>query len=558
METRAILAFILSMLVFVGWNYIIAPPPGQDTVEYRSNLNETQGRAPTSPPAGKTGKMEIPSIPKPSSPEPLFLAQPSDLGVKSPFDSSAQTGKVAKDITVTLKNSKLVFTTAGAGIKSFLSFKYTNQKGGPLELIQTSEENIPSPQISLDDKNLTVFAGRSIYEASAEELVLTEFNPTGKLTFSLKDPSGLEVVKEYSFRFDSYKIDCAVSMRYGSHPLRSLRFTWNDGISSGKDEKDFYAYEGPTTLVGLEREEDSDDDIAEEGPVRHIGDLKWTAYQNKYFAVAMIPMEKNVAARIERGRNNIATIGLEYGLDSFPFQKEFSIYLGPKEMDQLESLKDFSLDRLIDYGWFGNKVGFLVKPLFHFLQYFYSLTGNYGWSIIFLTMIIKIVFFPLSYKSFKSMKNMQKLQPEIKILQERYKDDKQMLSKEMMRIYRENKVNPLGGCLPMVLQIPVFISLYHVLLISIELRNAPFIMWIMDLSEKDPYYVTPVLMGASMFLQQKMTPSVGDPAQQKIMMLLPIVFTFLFLNFPSGLVIYWLVNNVLTIGQQYYIINYSK
>ena len=153
---------------------------------------------------------------------------------------------------------------------------------------------------------------------------------------------------------------------------------------------------------------------------------------------------------------------------------------------------------------------------------------------------------------------MQKIQPELKILQERYKDDRQMMSQEMMRLYREHKVNPLGGCLPMLLQIPVFISLYHVLLISIELRNAPFAGWIMDLSEKDPYYVTPILMGASMFLQQKMTPAVGDPAQQKVMMILPVVFTFLFLNFPSGLVIYWLVNNILTIAQQYYVTRYAK
>jgi YidC/Oxa1 family membrane protein insertase len=151
------------------------------------------------------------------------------------------------------------------------------------------------------------------------------------------------------------------------------------------------------------------------------------------------------------------------------------------------------------------------------------------------------------------MKGMQKVQPYIKIIQERYKDDKAQLNKEMMRIYKEHKINPLGGCLPMILQIPVFIALYNVLLVSIDLRGAPFIFWIQDLSEKDPYFITPILMGASMLAQQKMSPSMGDPMQAKIMMFLPVVFTFMFLNFPAGLVIYWLVNNILSIAQQYYI-----
>jgi YidC/Oxa1 family membrane protein insertase len=191
------------------------------------------------------------------------------------------------------------------------------------------------------------------------------------------------------------------------------------------------------------------------------------------------------------------------------------------------------------------------------LRFIYSYTHNYGVAIILITVLIKIIFFPLSQKSFRSMNEMKKVQPYIKIIQERYKDDKAMLNQEMMKVYKEHKVNPLGGCMPMLLQVPVFIALYNALLVSIELRGAPFMLWIQDLSEKDPYYVTPILMGASMFVQQKMTPTMGDPLQAKMMQFLPLIFTFMFLNFPVGLVIYWLVNNVLTIAQQYYMNHYA-
>jgi YidC/Oxa1 family membrane protein insertase len=557
MEVRAIVAFVLSLLVFAGWNFFIESRHGKGIVKAPSQLERIQVSPTESVSPEKAGESGIPSVPVPARVAGLSSDdQTSKEKAAKPFDTSLLPAKAAKDVTVTLKNDTIIFTTAGAGIKSFLLSRYKDLKGKPLELIPSPEGNIASPQVILDDKNLALFVGRSIYDASTDNLNLSETNPTGTLAFSLKDPSGLEIIKEYSFAYNSYKIDCTIKMNYGNEPLKTLKVSWNNGIESGRIGKDSYTYEGPTTLVGFDRETDAKN--LEEGPVRHGGDLKWTAYQNKYFAVALIPLEKNVTAVIEKGRNGVATVGLEYGMDTFPFEKKFSFFLGPKESEQLDQLKKISLSHLIDYGWFGNFFAFLVRPLFNFLQFFYHQTGNYGWSIIILTVVIKVLFFPLSQKSFKSMKNMQKIQPEIKILQERYKDDRQMLSKELMRVYRENKVNPMGGCLPMILQIPVFIALYQVLLVSIELRNAPFIFWLHDLSEKDPYYVTPIIMGASMFLQQRMSPAVGDPTQQKMMMILPLVFTFLFLNFPSGLVIYWLVNNILTVTQQYYINTYSK
>jgi YidC/Oxa1 family membrane protein insertase len=187
------------------------------------------------------------------------------------------------------------------------------------------------------------------------------------------------------------------------------------------------------------------------------------------------------------------------------------------------------------------------------LKFFHGYLGNWGFAIILLTVCIKALFWPLTQKSYSSMKAMQKLQPKMAKLREKYANDKQRLNTEMMTLYKENRVNPFGGCLPILIQIPVFFALYQVLLRSIELRHAPFMWWITDLSAKDPYYVTPLIMGVTMFLQQKMTPTTMDPMQARLMMMMPVVFTFLFLNFPSGLVIYWLVNNVLTIAQQYLI-----
>jgi YidC/Oxa1 family membrane protein insertase len=182
-----------------------------------------------------------------------------------------------------------------------------------------------------------------------------------------------------------------------------------------------------------------------------------------------------------------------------------------------------------------------------------KLTGNWGWAIVILTVSMKTILFPLSQKSFRSMKRMQRLQPQMQKIQELYKNDKEKMNQELMAFYRDNKVNPMGGCMPMFLQIPIFFALYKVLYESIELKGVPWILWITDLTQKDPYYVTPLIMGATMFLQQWMTPSTGDPTQRQVMLIMPVMFTFMFLSFPSGLILYWMVNNVLSIIQQWII-----
>jgi YidC/Oxa1 family membrane protein insertase len=223
------------------------------------------------------------------------------------------------------------------------------------------------------------------------------------------------------------------------------------------------------------------------------------------------------------------------------------IYAGPKEYERLQKLH-VGLEHIIDFGFFS----ILARPLFWVLKFFYKFLGNYGWAIVLLTIIVRIPFIPLINKGQKSMRKMQELQPKLSEIKEKYKKDPQKMQHATMEIYKKYKVNPVGGCLPMLLQIPVFYALYKVLMIAIELRGAPFLFWITDLSAKDPYYILPIIMGITMVIQQRMTPSSLDPAQNKMMMLMPVVFTFLFLNFASGLVLYWLINNILSIAQQFY------
>ncbi|MGD8640620.1 MAG: membrane protein insertase YidC, partial [Gammaproteobacteria bacterium] len=229
---------------------------------------------------------------------------------------------------------------------------------------------------------------------------------------------------------------------------------------------------------------------------------------------------------------------------------EFSsrLFVGPKEQDRLAGVAP-NLELTVDYG----VLTILAEPLFWLLELIHDYIGNWGWSIVLVTLIIKLVFYKLSKAAYTSMANMRKFQPKIQQIRERYGDDRQRMSQAMMDLYKKEKINPLGGCLPMLVQIPVFIALYWVLLESVELRQAPFILWINDLSTKDPYYVLPLIMGASMFLQQKLNPAPMDPMQAKILQFLPIIFTLFFAFFPSGLVLYWVVNNILSIIQQWHI-----
>ncbi|GAB4439382.1 MAG: membrane protein insertase YidC [bacterium] len=281
-----------------------------------------------------------------------------------------------------------------------------------------------------------------------------------------------------------------------------------------------------------------------------VANATYGGIAEKYFALFFIDPKESILAESLLKDERIETtmflpsITIEGGRE---FSYELKFFAGPKDPEILKPL-GYYLSAAVDYGFFH----FIARPLLVILNFFYKFTKNYGVSIILLTILIKLAFFPLSHKSYKSMKALQKLQPKMEEIRKKYANDREALNREMMLLYKRHGVNPLSGCLPMIVQIPFFIALYQALMNAIELRQAPFIFWLNDLSAKDPYYVTPILMGATMLIQQILTPSSGDPTQKKMMYILPIVFTFMFLNFPSGLVLYWLVNNIFSIFQQLY------
>lgn len=278
----------------------------------------------------------------------------------------------------------------------------------------------------------------------------------------------------------------------------------------------------------------------------------WVAMVQHYFVSAWIPDQNaNNSYQLRKlGSKDLYTMGFTSSAvdvaagDSGELRASF--YVGPKDQYRMEEISPY-LDLTIDYGW----LWWIAKPLFYGLTMFHSLVGNWGWSIIFLTFVVKLLFFPLSAASYRSMARMRKLQPEMARLKELYGDDRQKMSQEMMAFYKKEKVNPMGGCLPMLIQMPVFIALYWVLNESVELRHAPFILWLTDLSQKDPYYVLPILNGISMYILQTLQPAPPDPMQAKVMRFMPVAFSFFFMFFPAGLVLYWTVNSILSIAQQW-------
>ena len=541
-------------MVFVGWGYFLAEvqPPPQKIEQVEKQTKKTQ---PALPPPLPT----IPALPViPAPGHTLSLPdQSGELAKTVPLPTQTQFSGNEVLVNVFNGRTNLVFSSKGGTIREIIIPEYKDDKGNVVNLVEHEEGDKWPLSLESTNPGISYVLQNADYEVSATTLTLTESDPTGTLTFHLKHESGLEVVREFTFHLNSFMVEAKTQINPGPYAGQNFQYRVLWGPSLGgkvESQTDMFVFSGPTTFANNERVETPAEDVTD--MVHYRGDVQWTAFQNKYFAAALIPMTGTKSTLVQKVEGQLY-VGLDFESVQSAVNASHLLYAGTKQLQVLED-SGHKLFRLLDYGWFGNKVAFLVKPLLKTLEYFHGMTGNYGWSIIFLTCIIKLIFFPLTHKSFKSMKGMQKVQPYVKMIQERNKGDRQKINQEMLELYKKHKVNPLGGCLPMLLQIPVFIALYHALFFSIELRGAPFMGWIQDLSISDPYYVTPVLMGATMFLQQRLTPSVGDPVQQKIMMFLPIIFTFLFLSFPAGLVIYWTVNNILTISQQYYIYKIAK
>ncbi len=497
------------------------------------------------------------------------------VAVNEAINPSAQQPIVTKDVPVEniLEQDVLVetdlyiavFSNIGARLKSLRLKNYTVTAEPDAELV--SVVNVDNPRLAtlrLQGHNGFDIGSDVVYSIlSGVKNITLSGDERQQVVFHHTTPTGLIVEKVFLFDGSNYAIGLDVNLNNSSETTRQgeLELSLAQHWTEEDKPQETMVFSGVSTYIEEEIEQVEVDDINEDKP-SYGSTAVWTAFETKYFMSALVPLDPfetiQINDRFGTINNTITTpyASLDQGRS---LSYSFLSYFGPRDKAILETV-GHKLDKAINYGFFDP----IASPLMTVLNYFYGVFGNYGIAIILLTVIIKLLFWPLTHKSYASMKNMQKLKPEMDKIKERFKNDRQRQGKETMELYKKHRVNPMGGCLPMVIQIPVFFALYRSLYQAIELRHAPFMLWITDLSAADTLFSDaldlgfalgplPLIMGFTMFLQQKMTPTAGDPNMAKMMLWMPVIFTFLFLSFPSGLVIYWLINNVLTIVQQYYI-----
>ncbi|MBW1712222.1 MAG: membrane protein insertase YidC [Deltaproteobacteria bacterium] len=558
MDKRAILAVVLSILVLILWTQFFSPQPPPPQEQPQTGTQEPA----QAPEAGQK--------PKTASPAPA-----SEPAVSKPAPNpTADSGRPARVIEVDNGAAIYKFSENGGRLVScrLLGIKESsNQEAGLKELVQgLKPEESPLGLVTL--KGSLQGLETALFEAQAGADQISARDQEKVIKFRWVSESGREVIKTYTIRPGKYLFGLKVEVV--NHSQKTVDDNLGLVLNARHDPKEGgrYAFKGFGAYVNGELTEEKPKNLDESKIV--AGQVSWGGYENSYFLQAVVPLsgQGSFKGSLLTGKQdeNQPVIHVRYNTPPFslaPGEKQefdFEAFFGPKRIEVLKKA-GHDLAASINMGWFD----VIAKPFLYFLNYVEGVVKNFGVAIIVLTIGVKIIFWPLTQKSYKSMRAMQKLQPQMAKLKERYKDDKQKFNQEMMALYRAHKVNPMGGCLPMIIQIPVFIALYRLLDYAIELRHAPFMLWIDDLSAPDRLFEFPfsvplmeqpygipvltLLMGASMFLQQKMTPTPGDPTQAKVMLLMPIVFTFVFINFPSGLVLYWLTNNVLSIGQQLYV-----
>jgi YidC/Oxa1 family membrane protein insertase len=546
-QTRLLLALALSFLIFFLWSITFAPKPTEQPGDTQTEV------------AGQThDRGEVPHVP-----DDERRVQDPDT---APAQDARQRERQARNITVESPLYRMVLSERGASVMSMVLKNYQEtsaQNSPPMELLP---ERLPggSVLLSIDGVEGDVLAS-GVYTAETESEKIQVANETVSLRFSYQTDENVRVEKTYRFAPESYVIDMSITVRNGGQ--KALGRTMGISLRDVADEAGggYYAFNGPSGLVNNRLEQVEIKEIAEKSALD--GTIKWIAIEQPYFmksVISKMPVEgRMVLARDNRIIENQMVVPFGDIRPSDQRTFEYSIFMGPKSISILRAA-DSDLDRAIDFGW----VDFIAKPCLWFMNFIYGFIPNYGIAIIILTIVTRLLFWPLAQKSYKSMNDMRKLQPLMAQIREKYKDDKTRMNQEMMGLYRTYKINPLGGCLPMLIQLPVFFALYRMLYQAIELRHASFFGWIHDLSAPDRLFdfgfsiplmqaphgipVLTLIMGASMILQQKMAPAPADPMQAKMMMLMPIVFTFIFINFPSGLVLYWLVSNIVSISQQYY------
>ena len=458
---------------------------------------------------------------------------------------------------------EIVIDPIGGDIVSGLLLTHFDKKledgGQPFPILQNSRDNTYVARSGLIGPSGTDTAeGRPKFSIASTNFVLNDDQDTLNIDLVLND-SGVRIVKRFTLSRNSYDIGVQYIINNGSSSGWNGTFYGQIKRDAKPPVTDVSGFSMQPFLGAALRQPEKNyakfdfSDIEDESVKTSI-EGGWVAMVQHYFISAWIPPADELNNFTLRKLSNQdmyllsftgAPISVPVG-ESADYKASF--YIGPKDQDALIGMAEY-LDRTLDYGF----LWILAEPIFKAMKMIHSVIGNWGWTIILLTLGIKLILYPLSAASLKSMAKMRNLQPQMLRLKELYGDDRQKMSQETMSLYKKEKVNPAGGCFPMLLQMPVFISLYWVLMESVEIRHAPWIFWIQDLSAKDPYFVLPIIMGASMLFMQKLQPAPTDPMQAKIMQIMPIAFTFLFMGFPSGLVLYWTVNNLLSMAQQWFV-----
>lgn len=562
-ERRALIAIVLIFLVYVIFTTVFRPGVKPRSTTEGAGSGEATGEVEPAPvdrtPAGQPDGAQ----PGAGITGSAGAAQTSGapLSAVLPAEEMPLTESEVRTPLYTCR-----FTSMGGLLTSFILHDYPMNDSGHVELVPESEV-LPfgvalllktGERIGLSDINWSVTAEALRLEAGSDE----------SLAFELVTQSGLIVRKTCHFKGDTYVMDVDISVSGpGSEAVRAVEFGWQSGLGVTeihRESDDLNNFAG-ITLSGDDVEKVKRGDVKKRERIEFAGDIRWSGVKTKYFLAAVLPEDGSqvVTGFFHPGGEAIGMTIETAGVGTH----RYMVYAGPLDHTRLKSL-GYGLERAVDFGWSWIKP--LSKLMFRFILFCNKYIPNYGLVIIILSLLIKVLFYPLTQKSMKSMRDMQKLQPKMKELREVHKGDAQKLNAEMMKLYKEHGVNPVGGCLPMLLQMPVFIALFQVLSRTIELRQAPFMLWIQDLSSPDviadlpfslPFIgsnlsLLPILMGVAMFVQQKMQSS--DPKQAAMTYMMPVVFTVLFFRFPSGLVLYWLVNNILTIGHQYLMVRADR
>ena len=493
---------------------------------------------------------DLPQITAPAADAP---AAPEADAVEPTAAATAPVIRVTTDVL------DLEISTQGGTLQKATLLNYPVAKDRPDELVQLLsvfpidlgliESGVRSLDGAPEATHLANFESRqSRYELDgADDLVVP-------LTWT--DPGGLVIEKRYRLTRGSYVIELEQEVKNGSaDPWRGAEYVRIKRFSREQERSmfdvDSYSFQGPIVYDGEKSEKLDRDDLIDDGKFEFTSQRGWFGSIQHHFVSAAVPtrgadyrfsvsVDGNVSTSSAIGRNPVTVAPNSSNVLAT------SLFVGPKLQAQLEEI-DETLKLTVDYGW----LTIISQPLFWLLSFVYGYVANWGWAIVVVTILIKLAFYKLTESSGRSMAKMRNLQPRMKALQDRYKDDRQALSQAMMDLYKREKVNPAAGCLPILIQMPFFLAFYWVLLESVEMRQAPFALWITDLSTRDPYFILPLIMGAAMFMQQKLNPAPADPVQAKVMQIMPIMFTVFFAFFPSGLVLYWVTNTLLSIAQQW-------